>query len=273
MYTKKPLFALVCLLLLSHCAGHRPVEQSPRYSVTNNYLPVYSTGIVVKPDEGRLLVEAFDAGSSAKTAGMRVGDVLAAVDGKILPYEGYLKFMHLNKGEDVRFMIKRRDQQLSFVVTPKLYFFSPPSAHKIYELSVIDGQQVNLAVVVIDVRNNEKKSSYSWQEHMRQELRRDVKNSTLNNLPHQENLSFVEGPRMAAIIEEYKLNMAGLISEDARAKIRSSTGATHLLAVTFERNLKNINEKASCEDNLAASLMDIKNGAVLAVDQSTSRCK
>jgi hypothetical protein len=273
MDNHKLLVAAVCLLCLVACAEHRPGERYPRRTGTNNYTPVYGAGIVVKEVEGRLLIDAFDADSPAMAAGMLTGDVIAAVNDKILPYVEFLRFMRMSNDADVRFLVKRNGQRLSFTVTPKLYFMSPPSAQRIYELSVIGGQQVNMAVVVTEVRNNAGKISISWQQDMSRQIQRDIENAMLNNMPLQAKVAFVDGPLLDGIVEEYRLNMAGLTSEAGRTRIRSTTGATHLFAVTFERNPTSLQGGESCEDTVAASLMETTSGAVLAVDQSTSLSK
>jgi hypothetical protein len=41
---------------------------------------------------------------------------------------------------------------------------SPPSAHRIYELSVIGEQRLKQAVVVTAVRNNAGRRAFSWRE-------------------------------------------------------------------------------------------------------------
>jgi hypothetical protein len=271
MDNHKLLVAAVCLLCLVACAGHRQGEHSPRRTGTNNYTPVYGAGIVVKEVEEQLLIDAFDVDSPALAAGMRTGDVIAAVNDRMLPYGEFLKFMRMSSDEDVRFLVKRKNgHRLSFTVTPKLYFLSPPSAHRIYELSVIGGQRVNLAVVVTDVRNNAGKTSFFLQEDMSRQIRKDIENYTLNNMPPQAKVSFVDGPLLDGIVKEYLLNMAGLTSEEGRTKIRSTTGATHLFAVTFERNPTGLPGGERFEDTVAASLMETTSGVVLAVDQSTS---
>ena len=273
MDNHKLLVAAVCLLCLVACAGHRQGEHHPRRTGTNNYTPVYGAGIVVKEVEERLVIDAFDVDSPALAAGMLTGDVIAAVNDRVLPYGEFLKFMRMSSDEAVRFLIKRNGHRLSFTVTPKLYFMSPPSAHRIYELSVIGGQRVNLAVVVTDVRNNAGKTSFFLQEDMSRQIRRDIENYTLNNMPFQARVSFVDGPLLDGIVEEYRLNMAGLTSEEGRTKIRSTTGATHLFAVTFERNPTGLQGGEQFEDTVAARLMEVASGAVLAVDQSTSPSK
>ena len=273
MYNHRLLVAAVCLLCLVACAEHRPGEQYPRRTASNNDMPVYGAGIVVKAVESRLLIDAIDPDSPAMAAGMRTGDVITAVNDKILPYGEFLKFMRMNNDEDVRFLVRRDGKRLSFTIKPKLYFMLPPSAHKIYELSVIGEQRINLAVVVTNVRNNTGERSFLWQEDRSRQIRRDIENNTLNNMPLQDNVSFVDGALLEGIVDEYRLKMAGLTSEEGRKKIYSRTGATHLFTVTSERNRKGLPGRENCEDTVTASLLEITSGAVLAIDQSTSPCK
>jgi membrane-associated protease RseP (regulator of RpoE activity) len=273
MFNNILLFALVCLPLLFNCAGHRQAENNAQISPAHNLIPVYRTGFDVKEVKDGLFIEAFDTDSPAKAAGMQKGDCIVSINGKITSHKEFLKLMHVNRGEDVLFTIKRYNQMLDYTITPKLYFNSPPSAYKIYELSVIDERKVNLAVIVTEVRNNTSERSYSWEESTRHQVQRSIENNMLNNLDRQDKLSFVDRSRLDEIIDAYKLNMTGLTSDDARAKIGKTTGATHLLVTTFARNPKRIKGRESCEDTVTGRLMEIESGKVLAIDQSTSDCK
>jgi hypothetical protein len=271
MFNNKFFLALVCLPLLFNCAGHRHAENNVQIALAHYLIPVYSTGFDVKEEKDGLLIESIDADSAAKAAGMQKGDLIVSVNGMVTSNKEFLKLMHLNRGEDVLFKINRYGQILEYIITPKLYFTSPPSAYKVYELSVIDEQRVNLAVIVTDVRNNTSERNYLWEESTRHQVQENIENKMLNNLDRQDRLSFVDRSRLDEIIDAYKLNLTGLTSDDARAKISKTTGATHLLVTTFARNP--INGRENCEDTVMGRLIDIKSGEVLAVDQSTSYCK
>ena len=273
MFKNTFFLALVCLPLLFNCAGHRQGENSAQISPTDYLIPVYSAGFDVKEVKDGLLIESFDDDSSAKAAGMQKGDLIVSVNGRVPSNKEFLKSMHLNRGEDVLFKINRYGQILDYVITPKLYFNSPPSAYKIYELSVIDEQRVNLAVIVTEVRNNTSQKNYLWEESTRQQVQGNIENDILNNLDRQDRLSFVDRSRLDEIMDSYKLNMAGVTADDARAQIGKTTGATHLLVTTFTRNPIRIRDRESCEDTVTGRLIDIKSGEVLAVDQSISYCK
>jgi hypothetical protein len=265
--------ALVCLPLFLNCAGHRQTDNNVQIALAHNLIPVYRIGFDVKEVNDRLFIDALDADSSAKAAGMQKGDLIVSMNGIVPTNKEFLRLMHLNRGENVLFTIRRHDQISDYVITPKLYFNSPPSAYKIYDLSVIDGQRVNLAVIVTEVRNNTSERNYMWEESTRHQVQGNIENKMLNNLDRQDRLSFVDRSRLDEIIDEYKLNMTALTSDEARAIIGKTTGATHLLVTTFARNPKRIKGKESCEDTLTGRLIEIKSGEVLAVDQSTSDCK
>jgi hypothetical protein len=265
--------ALVCLPLFLNCAGHRQADNNVQIALAHNLIPVYRIGFDVKEVNDRLFIDALDADSSAKAAGMQKGDLIVSMNGIVPTNKEFLRLMHLNRGENVLFKIRRHDQISDYVITPKLYFNSPPSAYKIYDLSVIDEQRVNLAVIVTEVRNNTSERNYMWEESTRHQVQGNIENKMLNNLDRQDRLSFVDRSRLDEIIDEYKLNMTALTSDEARATIGKTTGATHLLVTTFARNPKRIKGKESCEDTLTGRLIEIKSGEVLAVDQSTSDCK
>lgn len=265
--------ALVCLPLFLNCAGHRQSENNAKISTAHNLIPVYRTGFDVKEVKDGLFIETFDADSTAKAAGMQKGDLIVSINGRAPSNKELLKLMHSNRGENILFKINRYGQLLDYSITPKLYFNSPPSAYKIYELSVIDEQKVNLAVIVTEVRNNTSERNYLWEESTRHQVQGNIENKMLNNLDRQDRLSFVDRSRLDEIIDGYKLNMTGLTSDDARAEIGKTTGATHLLVTTFARNPKRIKGRESCEDTITGRLIDIKSGKVLAVDQDTSDCK
>jgi hypothetical protein len=273
MFNKTFVLALVCLPLLFNCAGHRQADNGAQIALARHLIPVYSPGFDVKEVKDGLLIEALDTDSAAKAAGMQKGDLIVSVNGRVPSNKEFLKLMHLNRGEDILFKINRYGQLMEYVITPKLYFTSPPSAYKIYDLAVIDEQRVNLAVIVTEVRNYTGQRDLSWEESTRHQVQGDIVNNIINNLDRQDRLSFVDSSRLDEIIDAYKLNMTGLASDDARANIAKTTGATHLLVTTFARTPVRIKDKESCEDTVTGRLIEIKSGEVLAVDQSTSYCK
>lgn len=273
MFNNAFILVLVCLPLLFNCAGHLQLEDDAQISPTNYLIPVYSAGFDFKEVKDGLLIEGLDADSPAKAAGMQKGDLIVSVNGKVPSNKEFLRLMHLNRGENVLFKIKRYDQISGYVITPKLYFNSPPSAYKIYDLSVIDEQRVNLAVIVTEVRNNTSQRNFLWEESIRHQVQENIENNMLNNLDRQDRLSFIDRSQLEDILDSYKLNMSGLTSDDARVKISKTTGATHLLVSTFARNPKRIKGRESCEDTVTGRLIDIKSGEVLAVDQNTAVCK
>jgi hypothetical protein len=181
--------------------------------------------------------------------------------------------MNVNRGEDILFTVKRNGQMLDYTITPLLYFRLPPSTHKLYELLDVDGQNVKLAVVVTDVRNDASERNYAWEESMRRQVQGATENHLLNHFDRNDKFSLVDNLRLNNILDEYRLNMTGLASDAARAKIGAMTGATHLLVVTLVRHPKRIKQKESCEDDGTASLLEIGSGKVLASDQSVQECK
>jgi membrane-associated protease RseP (regulator of RpoE activity) len=272
MFRNIAFLVMVCLPLLFGCAEHRLPENS-RIMSSHYLIPVYRIGFDVKEAKEGLVIDAVDADSPAKAAGIQKGDLIVTINGKAVSHKELLNLMQLNRGEEVHLALKRYGDMLDYTITPRLYFNSPPSVYMIYKLSVIDEQKVNLAVIVTEVNNNTSQSSYSWKEITRNQVQRDIENSVLNNLDCQDRLSIIDRSHLEEIIDAYKLNMAGLTSDEARARIGKTTGATHILATTFTRNPKMVNDRESCEDTITGTLMEINSGKVLAVDQSVTDCK
>ncbi len=91
--------ALICLPLFLNCAGHRQAENNAQISSAHNLIPVYRTGFDVKEVKNGLQIEALDADSTAKAAGMQKGDLIVSINGKAPSNKEFLKLMHSNRGK------------------------------------------------------------------------------------------------------------------------------------------------------------------------------
>ncbi len=272
MLIKKMFLTLGCLFFLVHCAGHRLAERHAWNSWKDNSIPVYRTGLIVKEEDDGLRVVDFENEFPGKTAGMQIGDVIVSVDGKKLSKKELATLMNLNRGEEVLFTVWRHGLTLDYRVTPQLYFILPPSMYKIYELLDVDEQRVRLAVVVTEVKDNTGRRSYPWEESMRLRVQGALENRLLNNLGTFDSFSLADKSRLNKILDDYRLDMTGLTSDDARARIGNMTGATHLLVATVVR-YQGTEQNGSCEDNETTKLLEIKSGRTLAVDQSIQGCR
>ncbi len=267
---KQALFISLCLPLLFACAWHR---QSEQHAPINNFIPVYRTGMILEEVVDGLLVSDFDSDLMGKASVVQRGDVIVSVNGTKRSNREFMQLMNKNRGEDVLFTVKRNGHILDYAITPRLYFRLPPSTYKLHELLDIDGQNVKVAVVVTDIRNEANGRSYAWEESMRHQLQETVQSYLLNNFSDNDKFSLADNSRLNNVLDDYALNMTGLTSDAARERIGAMTGATHLLAVTLVRHPKRVRQKESCEDDQTASLMEIQSGQILASDNTIQECK
>ena len=271
---KVKLFIVLMCFFLSSCAlhGYRNDVASENSSSSNN-INVYRTGIDCTDTQDGCLINDLDPDLPAKLAGMLVGDLIISIKGQTLSNKEFLKLMHLNSGQSIIFKIKRNGQMLDFNVTPKKVTAVAPSMHKIYELLNINERKITLAIIIANVKNNMNvQDRFSWEESTKYDLQGDIENGMLKSFSRNKNFMLIDRAHLDNIIEEYKLNMSGLVSDDARTKIGKMTGATHLLIATLNRYGKN---RYSCnyEDVLTVKLIDIENGQVLAIDRQITDCQ
>ncbi len=267
---KQALFISLCLPLLFACAWHR---QSEQHALKNNFIPVYRTGMVLKEVADGLLISDFDKDLMGNASGVERGDVIVSVNGTKRSNREFMQLMNKNRGEDVLFTVKRNGQILNYAITPRLYFRLPPSTYKLSELLDVDGQNVKVAVVVTDIRNEANGRNYAWEDSMRHQLQEAIQNYLLNYFNDNDKFSLADNSRLNNVLDDYALNMTGLTSDAARERIGAVTGATHLLEVTFVRHPKMIRHKESCEDDEAANLVEMKSGQILASDNTIQECK
>jgi hypothetical protein len=194
------------------------------------------------------------------------GDVVLTVDGRSFTSvkEVIDHITSKKKGERVVFTVQRKGKMQTFEVAPVIIKVRP-TLIKLQSL-LLENKKVVLAVVVSDVKStfDMKREVYdSWAEGIRHDEQTAMESFYLNNLGKNAHFSIVDRSRTKAILDEYRLNQTGLVSDTMRLKIGEMTGATHLLDVNFAR-YKN---PQGYNDAINARLIDISSGTVMAVDQ------
>ncbi len=253
-------FILACGCLFPGPAG------SEEEGLTHNFLEQQRAGMVLLAVDKKIVVKAVVPKSPAEKAGIAPGDVVLAVDGQA-PAGVREIVEHIStkrKGEHVVIVIERNGKKHTFDVEPMTITIRRTLAA--IQSLLLDNKKVVLAVVVSDVKTtfDMKKEVYdSWAEGVRNGERTNMESFYLQSLGTGTTFSIVDRSRTKAILEEYKLDQTGLVSDTLRVKIGEMTGATHLLDVTFGRFKTN----QGYDDEINARLIDIGSGAVLAVDQ------
>jgi len=266
---RKILILLVTMLLTWECLlpGRAYGEDKNK---TNNFVEQQKIGIVLKMSDNRIIVRSLTPNFPAEKAGIMAGDVVLTVDGRTFTSVKEV-IDHIDsgkKGGKVVFAVQRNGEAHTFKVEP-VTLKVRPSYMKIQSL-LLENKKVILAVVVSDVKNtfDMKREVYdSWAEGVRNDELTTMESFYLKYLGKNENFSIVDRSRTKVIMDEFRLNQTGLISDTMRLKIGEMTGATHLLDVTFAR----YKTDQGHNDALNARLIDIGSGTVMAVDQMRSK--
>ena len=200
---------------------------------TNNFVEQQKAGIVLQMADNRIIVKSLIPNSPAAKAGIKAGDVVLTVDGR--SFTSVKEVMdHISskrKGERVEFAVHRDGKMHTFKVVP-VTIKVRPTLLKLQSL-LLENKKVVLAVVVSDVKStfDMKRGIYdSWAKGVRNDEQTTMESFFLKILGKNANFSIVDRSRTKAILDEYRLNQTGLVSETMRLKIGEMTGATHLLA-------------------------------------------
>jgi membrane-associated protease RseP (regulator of RpoE activity) len=253
-----------CLALCAGCASAPASKEQKTYTSRDNWIPVYSAGITkIYSTSDVLFIESIDPDSPAQTAGIQIGDLIAAVNGKKLSEKEFYQLNRANRGENIAITINRGGQNMEFDLKPVKRMKWPPSADKLSEL-LQDGQKISLAVFVADVKSDGKDDSKAWEEAQRKQWHEFINNHILKEFGKYKNFTVVNSALMYNTLDRHKFNMAGDISEDARNVISKMTGATHLLIATLSRIVDDNNTQVEIA---SARLIDIQTGKDLALDQ------
>ena len=278
MFALRSMVLVTVFSLLTGCAEGLYRRKDPNRSgnLSSNWIPVYWLGMRTgDTKDGKLVIVNISSDSPAQAAGMQVGDVITAVNGRKMSNEELYALMHFNRGEAVSLTINRHCFESDHTIPPVKIFLSPPTIVKIKELLSIDKRTVRIAVIVGDVQNTMQGSfdRRSWEESVRKQYRDQVENDLLRNFSEKKTFSLVDRARLDTVLDERTIGMFSSVSEDERRHIGEMTGATHIFIAKVTRYPENRYGKF-CLDEYEHRLIDIKNGQVLAIDhQGTRACR
>jgi hypothetical protein len=239
----------------------------------NNWVRCYRMIISIKDTTGGILVLPFPRGaeSPAKNAGIKNGDIIVAVNGTKMSKVELLKLMHNSTGEDVFIKVNRNSQTYDYKITPQLFMLRP-SIKTI--ISLLDSRKVSLAIVASSFKNNTPWAFNnpslvpSWEESIKEQLIGNTESLMLNTFSYDTNFSLVDRSHVNKIVNEYQINMSGLVSESEMMQIGKMTGATHLLILSGARYPAEGND---CLDDVTARLIQLESGKVLAIDRFNAK--
>jgi membrane-associated protease RseP (regulator of RpoE activity) len=236
-------------------------------AITTNFLEQQKAGVALQMEGKKIVVKWLAQNSPAEKAGIIPGDVVLTVDGTAFPSVKEIvdHVAAKRKGERVVFVVERKGKQHTFKLEPVTIKIRRTLAN-LQSMVLFDHKKVALAVVVSEVKSTfeMKPDVYaSWAAGVRTQEQTAMESFYLNSLGRTPDFSIVDRSRTNTILEEFKLDQTGLVSDAMRVKIGEMTGATHLLDVSFSR----FKTDRGYDDVINARLIDISSGAVLAVDQ------
>lgn len=255
---------ILCVILFSGCAGLRTQRESEEPE--GNFVEWASLGVNPVGIKNEVVV-APRKGFPAELAGVKLGDIIVSVDGKIITTIKAFNSLMENKqrGDHVLLVINRNGQQIKFDIEPRMIKVRPTEI-KISKL-LDENKKVTIAVVVSEVKNSYQNVPKDWSDSIRNNLQSDHESGLLSGFGEDEKFSVVDRSRLKQILDEFQFNQLGFVSDKLRAKIGEMTGATHILDISFSRFQGRFNGK---DDILYARLLEIESGKVLAVDQITT---
>jgi len=267
--------SLLCLVLSAGCASTNAAlnkdENGFKPSPRNNEIPAYRVLVEVRDVDDGVLVAGLPEDSPARAAGMRMGDLIVSVNGMAMKTKDLAKLVHRNAGELISFVVKRNNELITYPVKPRFVYTELPTFHKTRELVEIDKRTVNAAVIVGEVKNNLVQEAATWEASERQTWQAAIEGRMLEIFGGTGRFNLVDRTRIDAILEEQKMSLTGLISDDTRARIGKMTGATHLYLVSLAR-YPNPQDRNKCVDVITARMIEIESGSVLAADRKEWDC-
>jgi membrane-associated protease RseP (regulator of RpoE activity) len=245
--------------LLVGCAG---VQTHPE----TNDVEVMRIGMRSENINNKMVVKEVMKSFPAERAGIKRGDIVVSIDGK--KYKNDIEIISLInnefRGDHVLLVINRNGKQINFNVEPIVVKVRQQGISIIKILA--KDNKVSLAIVVDEVKDTFLNTSADWADSIRNILQSQQESFYLSAFGNNNNFSIVDRIQLMQILFEFQFHQVGFISDEIRMKIGEMTGATHILDISYARLRGRYN---SYKDIINTRLIEIKSGAVLAVDQMT----
>lgn len=253
---------VLVVILIFGCAGSRS-QQEPE----GNFIKVAKIGVSSETINNELVVTKLIEDFPAKLAGVKSGDIIVSIDGKIITTKKEFTYLMNNKqlGDYVILVTKRNGQQISFDIEPRI-INERPTLLKLQNI-LFGNSKVTVAVIVTEVKNSFPNMPQDWATSTRNNLQSREEMHLLSGFGKNEKFSIVDRSRLKQILDEFQFSRTGFVSDKLRAKIGEMTGATHILDISFSRFQGRSYEQ---DDILNVRLIEIESGKVLAVDQITT---
>lgn len=269
---KQIIFIILVLLccLISGCATmpgsiqHKP--ELVQSESTNNKVKDAVIGIDGTFTNQSYIVKKVGPKSPAEIAGIMEGDLLITVDSKKFPSrKGFRDLIRnaISPERDVEISFLRSGNQVVIRLKP-IIFDIYPTFKKLKDLAA--DNKVAIAVVAGDVSNSTYLSPnfdrLDWKQSIKRNMASNVERSLLSTFANNENLKLVDRSLINKIVDEFKFNETGLVSDEMRAKLGKMYGVTHII----QCNMARFPNGNGYEDEINTKLINIQTGTVEAMD-------
>ena len=249
------------IILFSGCAGLRSQQE-----FEGNYVNVARLGMTSETINNELVVTSLNEGSPAELAGVKRGDIIVSIDGKIIATPKAFTSLMDNKqyGDHVLLVINRNGKQIKFDIEPKMIKILQTTM-KIRNI-LFENKKVTIAIIVSEVKNSFPNVPEDWADSIRINLQSSYERILMSEFARLENFSIVDRSRLKQILDELQFSQSGFVYDKLRAKIGKMTGATHILDLSYARFKSSFGK----DDVANARLIEVESGKILAIDQLTA---
>jgi len=188
--------------------------------------------------DGKMEVIIVTKGKGADKAGVQIGDIVVAIGG--YPIKGRIDLLDSVRsrsvGEHVPINIVRNGTPMDLNVELGFTDMEEP-LYAIYRL-LYEEKKVGLAVMggeMVNVKLTDRVTLEQWAKGIKSNLIAKWENRFLKFLAKEKAFSILDRQAVEQVMKELNFGQSGMVTEEFRAKLGKTLGATHLLTVEFAR--------------------------------------
>lgn len=190
-----------------------------------------------RPD-GKLEIVSLTTGRGAEKAGAQAGDIVVAIGGWPIKQRIDLLDSVRNRkvGEFLPLTLIRNGAQMDLNVELGFTDIEEP-IYALYRL-LYEGKKVGLAVMGAEISNaliTDRVALEQWAKGVKSNLIAKWEKRCLQAMTREKEFSLVDRQAVEQVLKELNFGQSGMVSENFRATIGKTLGATHLLTLEFSR--------------------------------------
>ena len=258
---------LILLVLFSifylNCAQ---LEVKPPLQVrSGNYVNVLRIGVSSSSGSERgVIVDGVVPGTPVQIAGIKEGDILIKIDNVKIYTNRELRerLNNVHSGRDVEITLMRDGSLRTIRVKPEMA--KEPSTFRKLD-SLVRDNKVTVAIIVGEVSNSISGNVNldDWKQSIKRNLIGYAEDALLFIFRGDINFRLVDRSIINKVLEEFKLNESGLVSDEMRIKLGKMYGVTHIIKIDFSRYPHG---RQGYEDITNINLISLETGIIEASD-------